>query len=288
MARKKKSTQRKLFTGMKASAFQHTADREALRKLDQLPGMQMLLRKVSGSYVENTLRMLNMSHNIRVSSKQFPQVYDLFREACDVLDISEMPEIYISTAYIPNAFSFGMEKYTVTLLSGVLDLLTEEELLFVIAHELTHIKCNHMMYKTLLYLLSYVGAEVFGLFFKVAAITFFPIEMALRSWERKAEFTCDRGGLLVVQNAEIAKTTMAKLSGFSKSLKTQVNIDEILKQADELKTMDEQLFVRVMKMYHTAFRSHPFPVVRIKELNNWSQSNQYHRILSGEYDKKAV
>jgi Zn-dependent protease with chaperone function len=259
-----------------------------MRKLDQLPGMQTLLRKVSGSYVENTLRMLNMSHNIRVSPKQFPQVHDLFREACDVLDIKELPEIYISTAYIPNAFSFGMEKYTVTLLSGVLDLLTEEELMFVIAHELTHIKCNHMMYKTLLYLLSYVGTEIFGLFFKVAAITFFPIEMALRSWERKAEFSCDRGGLLVVQNAEVAKTTMAKLSGFSKSLKTQVNIEEILKQADELKNMDEHLFVRVMKMYHTAFRSHPFPIIRIKELHNWSHSNQYHRIMSGEYDRKAV
>jgi Zn-dependent protease with chaperone function len=287
MARKKAST-RKLLTGIRPGAFQHTADREALRKLDQLPGMQLLLRKVSGSYIENTLRMLNMSHNIRVSEKQFPQVHNLFREACDILDIPELPEIYISTAYIPNAYSFGMEKYTVTLLSGVLDLLNEDELLFVIAHELSHIKCNHMMYKTLLYLLSYVGTEVFGMFFKVAAITFFPIEMALRSWERKAEFTCDRGGLLVVQNAEVAKTAMAKLSGFSKSLKTHVNIDEILKQGDELHSMDEQLFVRVMKMYHTAFRSHPFPIVRIKELHNWSQSNQYHRILSGEYDKKAV
>jgi Zn-dependent protease with chaperone function len=286
MARKKSST-RKIFTGISAAAFQHSADREALRKLDRLPGMHLLLRKASGSYVEKTLRMLNMSHNVRVSSKQFPQVHNLFREACDVLDIQELPEIYLSTAYIPNAFTFGMEKYSVTLLSGILDLLTEEELLFVIAHELTHIKCNHMMYKTLLYLLSYVGTELFGLFFKVAAITFFPIEMALRSWERKAEFSCDRGGLLVVQNPEVAKTAMAKLSGFSKSLKTQVNIQEILKQADELKTMDDELFIRVMKMYHTAFRSHPFPIIRIKELNNWSQSHQYERILSGQYDRKA-
>ena len=289
MPRKKATSQRKVLTGITPSAFQHSADREALRKLDQLPGMQLLLRKLSGSYIENTLRMLNVSQNIRVSSKQFPQVHDLFREACDVLDIKEMPEVYLCTApAIPNAFTFGMEKYSVTLLTGLLDLLTEEELMFVIAHELSHIKCNHMMYKTLLYLLTYVGTEIFGLFFKVAAITFFPIEMALRSWERKAEFSCDRGGLLVVQNAEVAKTTMAKLSGFSKSLKTQVNIQEILKQADELKNMDDQLFVRVMKMYHTAFRSHPFPIIRIKELHNWSQSNQYHRILSGEYQDKAV
>lgn len=285
---KKKSSKRILLTGLDPTSFQHSADREAMRKLDRLPGMQMLLRKISGSYTENTLRMLNVSQNVRVSSKQFPSVHNLFREACDILDIKEMPEIYIATAYIPNAFTFGMQKYSVTLLSGVLDLLTEDELLFVIAHELSHIKCNHMMYKTLLYLLTYVGTQIFGVVFKVAEITFFPIEMALRSWERKAEFTCDRGGLLTIQNPEIAKTALAKLAGFSKSLKTQVNIQEILKQADELKDMDDQLFVRVMKMYHTAFRSHPFPVIRIKELHNWSQSNQYHRILNGDFQSKAV
>jgi Zn-dependent protease with chaperone function len=287
MARKKSSS-RTLLTGIDPISFQHSADREAMRKLDRLPGMQTLLKKVSGSYVENTLQMLNVSQNIRVSKKQFPSVYELFREACDVLDIKQMPDIYVSTAYIPNAFTFGMEKYSVTLLSGVMDLLTEEELLFVIAHELTHIKCNHMMYKTLLYLLTYVGTQIFGVFFKVAEITFFPIEMALRSWERKAEFSCDRGGLLTVQNPEIAKTAMAILAGFSKSLKTQVNIQEILKQADDLQDMDDQMFVRVMKMYHTAFRSHPFPVIRIKELHNWSHSNQYQRILNGDYQRKAV
>ena len=285
---KEKSSKRILLKGIDPTVFQHSADREALKKLDSFPGMQTLLRRASGSYVENTLRMLNVSQNVRVGKKQFPSVYNLFREACDVLDIREMPEIYVSTVYIPNAFTFGMKNYSVTLLSGVLDLLTEEELLFVIAHELTHIKCNHMMYKTLLYLLTYVGTQVFGAFFKIAEITFFPIEMALRSWERKAEFSCDRGGLLTVQNPEIAKTALAKLAGFSKSLKTHVNIEEILKQADELQNMDDQMFVRVMKMYHTAFRSHPFPVIRIKELHNWSQSHQYQRILSGDYKRLNV
>src|SRR5918996_762125 len=152
MPRKKATSHRKVLTGLTPTAFQHSADREALRKLDQLPGMQILLRQISGSYVENTLRMLNVSQNIRVSAKQFPQVHNLFQEACDVLDIKDMPEVYLCTApAIPNAFTFGMEKYSVTLLTGLMDLLTEEELMFVIAHELSHIKCNHMMYKTLLY-----------------------------------------------------------------------------------------------------------------------------------------
>src|SRR5437867_984827 len=130
---------RKHFPGLKANAFQHTGDREALKKLDRLPGMQMLIRKISSSYFEKTLRMLNTAERVRVGPKQCPKIYELFRESCSVLDIPEIPEIYLSTVYIPNAFSFGIDRYTVVLLTGLVDLLTEEELLFVVAHELSHI-----------------------------------------------------------------------------------------------------------------------------------------------------
>src|SRR5204863_6659371 len=105
--------------------------------------------------------------------------------------------------------------------------------------------------------------------------TFIPLEMKLRAWQRKAEFSCDRGGLLVVQDPQIAQTALVKLAGASKSLLPTVNIEEILKQADELNDMDEELFVRAMKLYHNAFRTHPFPIIRIKELHNWSESNHY-------------
>jgi Zn-dependent protease with chaperone function len=179
--------------------------------------------------------------------------------------------------------TFGIQKYSVVLLTGLVDLLDEDELMFVIAHELSHIKCNHMMYKTLLYILTFVGVEIFGIFFKVAAITFFPIEMALRNWERKAEMSCDRGGLLVVQNEEIAQRALVKLAGYSRGMKSTIDMGEILKQADELQNMDEETFVRAMKIYHNMFRSHPFPIIRIKELHNWSQSQQYRRILNGDY-----
>ena len=280
---RKKSPVRKRFPGIPASAFQHTADRESMKKLARLPGMQILLRKLSSSYLEKTVRMLNVSQNVKVTPKQFPKIHNMFREACEVLDLKEIPDIYVSTNPNPNAFSFGIDRYTVLLLSGLIDMLNEEELLFVVGHELTHIKCDHMMYKTLLYVLTYLGVEVFGMLFKVAAITFFPLEMALRSWERKAEFSCDRGGLLVVQDRDIVEKTMLKLAGSARSLLPELSIKEVLKQADELKDMDDELFVRAMKMYHTAFRSHPFPIIRIKELHNWSQSNQFRKILDLRY-----
>ena len=183
MSKKASVNGRRHFPGIEPIAFQHAADREAMKKLARLPGMQRLLRKLSGGYFEKTLRMLNNAERVKIGPRQCPKIYALFRESCAILDIPEIPEVYLATVYSPTAFSFGIEKYTVVLLSGLVDLLTEEELLFVIAHELTHIKCNHMMYKTLLYILTYVGVEIFGALFRIAALAFFPVEMALRSWE---------------------------------------------------------------------------------------------------------
>lgn len=278
-AKAETSSGRKRFKGLDPLSFQHPQDVAAIRKLDRLPGLQRMIRKLSLGYTEKMYRMLNVSENIRVTPKQFPKIYEMFRESCAILDIPEVPEIYIRTYWQPNAFSFGVNKYTVTLLTGTLDLMTDDELLFVIGHELTHIKCNHMMYKTLLYLLTYVGAEIFGFFFKVAKLTLLPLEMRLRNWERKAEFTCDRGGLLVVQNLKVAQTAQIKMTGASKSLLQNIEVDEVLKQADDLRDMDEELLIRAMKVYHNIFRTHPFPIIRIKELHNWAQSDQYRRIL---------
>jgi Zn-dependent protease with chaperone function len=285
MAKKKTKISSKTYPGIDPNCFQHPADRDAIKKLEKVPGMPALLRKVHGDFIEKSFRMLNVAQHVRVTDKQCARVHNLVREGCVALDIPEMPEVFITTVYNPNGFTFGIKKYTLILTTGLLDLLTEDELRFVIGHELSHIKCNHMMYKTLLYLLTFVGAEIFGFFFKVAAITFLPLEMKLRSWERKAEFSCDRGGLLVVQDPNVAQTALVKLAGASKSLLSSVNMEEILKQADELKDMDEEMFVRAMKIYHNMFRSHPFPIIRIKEMHNWSQSNQYRRIISGQYPR---
>jgi Zn-dependent protease with chaperone function len=288
MPAKKKAQKSKYqtFPGIDPACFQHPSDLEALKKLSRLPAIQKLMRKLSVSYTEKMYRMLSLSERVRVSTKQCPDLYRFVEEACTVLDIKEMPEIYMSTKADPNAFAFGIQNFTLTLTTCMLDTMNEDELRFVIGHELSHIKCNHMMYRTLLYLLTEVGAAIFGMLFRVAAITFLPLEMKLRAWERKAELSSDRGGLLVVQDPKVAQTALIKMAGgASKSLLPRINLEEVMNQADELRGMDDEFWVRAMKVYHNAFRTHPFPIIRIKELHNWSQSNQYRRILNGDYPR---
>src|ERR1051325_12163542 len=112
---KKRTQGKQRFKGLQANAFQHAQDREALRKLDRLPGMQPLLRRVSAETLEKMFRMLNLADRIRVTRTQFPKIHEMFRESCEILDIKEIPEIYLTTSPIQNAFSFGIRNYTVIL-----------------------------------------------------------------------------------------------------------------------------------------------------------------------------
>ena len=56
-----------------------------------------------------------------------------------------VPDLYIAPGHI-NAFTAGTEKPLIVVHSGAIDSLTDDELLFVIAHELGHVKSGHVLY----------------------------------------------------------------------------------------------------------------------------------------------
>ena len=49
----------------------------------------------------------------------------------------------------PNAWTFGDTKIFITITSGLVDMMTEEELDAVIAHECGHILCHHVLYHSI-------------------------------------------------------------------------------------------------------------------------------------------
>ena len=64
------------------------------------------------------------------------------------LDVPE-PELYVTAEAAPNAFTFGHTKPFITLTAGLIDMLSDEELFFVIGHEVGHIKAGHVLYGTM-------------------------------------------------------------------------------------------------------------------------------------------
>lgn len=275
------------FPGLDSSAFEHPADRAALQALRKTPGLDRLLKWLSDLGAERFLRIMFTADSIRVSPRQCSRLYGDLREACAILDVKE-PEFYLSQHPMPNAFAFGMQRNTIVMTTGLVDLMTDTERLYVIGHELGHIKAEHMLYRTMAIVLAeFMQQAVSGLAIPGAVLTG-TLAYALFAWFRRSEFTCDRAGLLVVQDPEVCVSAILKLVGGSQRLVDDLRPDEFVKQADLYEDMDEDLLSLYYKFMMVRWQTHPFPAVRARDLKEWSETDAYLRLLRGDYPRTGT
>lgn len=278
------ATTKEKFPDLSYRAFQHPLDREALKALEKVRFLDTVVRKFSEWFSEKNFRLLSVSNNIRLGSRQCPSIYNKFIEVATILDIPKLPEVYVDSTYTINAYAYGMENYTITLCSGLIDMLTEDELLAVIGHELGHIKCNHMLYKTMAFILAEFGSDLLNslLPMGIGMAATMGIQLAIYQWYRMAEYSCDRAALLVVQDPSVVANALTKLAGYSRKILPELNMEEVLLQASEYEETSGAL-EKTMKLFQIVGRTHPMPVVRAKEIMQWSQSDEYQEILAGNY-----
>jgi hypothetical protein len=131
--------------GLQAASFQHPLDKEAIRTLSKLKGIDFIIRKIMESGVEWAFRFQKLSSAIRVSPRQFPAIHAIHAEACHILDIPPV-ELFIEEHPVLNAYTAGYTKPAIVVTSALIDLLNEDELIFVLGHELGHQKCGHTFY----------------------------------------------------------------------------------------------------------------------------------------------
>lgn len=272
-----------IFPNISPRAWEHPADRAALSALQSIPGLDMLLQKMVGATTERSLRLVALSSAVRVSERQFAKVHKLFREACHVLDVKAPPELFVSASPFVNARAVGMEKPFIMLNSSLLDTLTEEELLAVIAHEIGHCLSGHLLYSTLLVMLTNFTMPILSNI-PLGGAAVMAIRMALMEWYRKSELSCDRAGLLVVQDPDVCYTLEMKLAGGRQV--SEMNINEFFAQAFEYES-GGTMMDSVHKILNLLGETHPFPVLRLVELKKWVDAGDYARILSGGFAQEG-
>ncbi len=93
------------------------------------------------AYFSNTSMVRAATGAKPLERKDNPRIYNIVENLCIACNM-DMPKINIVEDNSLNAYASGIDKnsYTVTLTSGIIDLLTDEELSGVVAHELTHIR----------------------------------------------------------------------------------------------------------------------------------------------------
>ncbi len=277
----KPATQKKVrvrFKNITSNAWEHPADRAALKALQKVPGLDVAIRTFFGSTTERSLRLVALASAVRVTDKQFSRVDSLFRECCEVLDVQTKPELYVAQNPFLNAGAVGMDKPFITLNSALVQSLDDEELLGVIAHEMGHILSGHVLYKSLLALMLRLSTLVLNI--PLSGITIAGIIAALKEWDRKSELSADRAGLITVQNPEVSIRLLMKMAGGSQV--EEMDLGEFIRQAEEYE-QSGSLSDQTYKILNLLGQSHPFPVLRVNELLKWVRSGDYDSILRGFY-----
>ena len=105
------------------------------------------------------------------------------------------------------------------------------------------------------------------------------LQIALLNWQRKAEFTADRAGLLACQNVEAATTLMMKLAGAPPKFYSNLKVEDFKKQAKEFEEFDEDNLDKIAKAISVMFEEHPWTVMRGHELYKWIDSGEYDNVL---------
>ena len=264
---------------MKPTDFIHPEDEAALRQMEAIPGFPQMVKKILAIGIEQMSYGINMASSIRLSEKQLPELYHHLPPICEKMGIPE-PEFYLQMDPVPNAWTSGDTRIWITVTSGLVEMLSDEELDSVIAHECGHILCRHVLYHTLAQWLS-KGLSFNGILDKLTI----PAQFALLYWQRKSELSADRSAAIVTSPQTVAQV-QARLSGGSQELTKNVNLQEWAAQADKYNEIrNDGLWNKTLQMAVTAFLSHPFAAVRVREILNWSQSEQYQLLVNREESK---
>ncbi|ADG07488.1 M48 family metallopeptidase [Kyrpidia tusciae] len=157
-------------------------------------------------------------NGVRLSERQFPEVYDRVRKLCDRMDIPVVPDIYVTQAGgVLNAFAARfLGRNMIVVYSDIFELIRtgEDELLeFVLAHELAHIRRRHVS-KYILILPSRW------------------IPFLGDAYSRACEYTCDRIAAFVTADPAAAERGLTMLA-VGKNLYPKVNVDEYIHESEQ-------------------------------------------------------
>jgi len=270
------ATGKRRFPGLSPRAYEHPADRAALQALRAVPGFDQLLRKVFRSAGDHALRLAFLASSVRVGPRQLPHVYERHVEACAVLDISPLPELFVAQTPFVKAGAVGVDKPFVVLDAGAVGLLAADELTFVLAHELGHVLSGHALYKTMLQLLLRAAWPAAA--FPLSGAALLGVTGALLEWDRCSELSGDRAALLVVESPDVAERVILKLAGGHGPF----DVEEVARQAQEYDASGA-VADSVLRLLRVMGQAPPFPVLRLAELRRWTGSLAHRELLEGRY-----
>ena len=242
--------------------------------LNKIPGGKAALNGISelyGKYVAVDY----MGNGVVANNDNMPRLYAQLCDTCNIIGLTEIPELATEWAYMISSYTVGGKKKRIVISSGAVDLLTENEIPFMLGEEIGHIVSGHLPYHMLLELI-YTSALENTTLGAVAGL----IRMPMLDWYRKSHYTADRVALLCCQDINVALQCMMKIAGLPKKYFDKVEPDVFLSQSREFEDINNDGWAaKMMRNFLLRSASMPWMVDRAKQLVDWYNSGEYQAIL---------
>ena len=192
------------------------------------------------SYWNSDKLVLSMNHAVEVNESQAPELFAMVRELAGRAQLP-MPKVYLIQEDQPNAFATGRnpENAAVAATTGLLNLLSRDEVAGVMAHELAHVKNRDTLIMTITATIAGAISMLanFAFFFGgnrdsnnhfgwigmlatmiVAPLAAMLVQMAV---SRTREYAADRMGAEICGNPMSLASALAKLQAGAQRLQNE-------------------------------------------------------------------
>ncbi|WP_235297629.1 M48 family metallopeptidase [Portibacter marinus] len=258
------------------SDFQHPKEAQSMKRLRETKGFERVVRKFYDLGIENIIKLQFTGSSLKLSPKSFPELYQLTERACQILGVDHIPDIYVHKSDEFTARTLGVDNPMIAISTECVDKLSKEELLFVIGREVAKIKCQHILYQEIGFIFPELMDAVSPLTLGLSGVLSSGLKYALFHWSQMAEYTADRGGLLVCQDVYAIKKLYAKLAGLPERYWATFDVGELEEQAKAFEGFKERTFDKFMRFL---YGNNLWAIARAQELVNWIETGGYNRVL---------
>lgn len=203
-----------------------------------------------------------LGKTVRVSEKQFPEVYRIFREVLSDAGAGNTP-VYIYEDFYYGAESYGIEHPWIELSAKTIQDFTGNELKFVLAREVYKIADGVTRQRTMM-------EQRFKAMRKVMPDKLEEVSrLSFYHWYRLANYSADNYGYLMCGSVKTAVNAVLKMVLNSVMLAEQVDIKEFIGQASEINGLDD-----LMSNSTKADESMPYAPHRVQSLIAYAVSGR--------------
>lgn len=229
--------------------------------------VEAVLKEASFEQGDNFWRNILQGHSFKVTPEMALPLYNLFSEVRDKLGYSKNIDFYITNTPELNAFAIPQteenESDIINVNSGMIGMLDDDELRFVIGHEIGHLISRFARINRLIYFV-FPDPEQIPLL----------LQHKIDLWKKLSELTSDRFGFLACNSLEKCTSGFFKLASGLDPKRIRFDYQAYLKENEKI--------LEYFSANNGNILSHPVNPLRIKAVQLFSQSDLYSNWLQGK------